>query len=398
MMPKQEPGRLLIVDDNKVNRILLGRGLEADGHKIETAENGKQALEKLRAGFYDLVLLDIEMPEMNGYQVLEHCLQDDELRNIPIIMTSSLDEIASVIKCVELGAEDYLNKPVNPVLLRARVNASLEKKRLRDQQRKLIRTFATQEVAEELLKTGFSLGGSFVTASVMFADIRSFTTITESRSPAEIIEMLNDYYALMFEAITSHGGSVNQMIGDGLMAIFGMNFGVWAPLLARDALDIGASGFGLLMSSVGVGSLAGALTLAFRGRRPAPRVMLAAALLFGVLEIALGFVAGLGLPAVLAMALMAGIGFAMSTTMAQANTTVQTNSPDHLRGRVMSIYLTVFAGSTPIGAALAGFIAGIWGAPAAVAIGGAVVAAVALALGGRLARLDRGVAEDVAAP
>lgn len=184
----------------------------------------------------------------------------------------------------------------------------------------------------------------------------------------------------------------------GLMAIFGMNFGVWAPLLARDALDIGASGFGLLMSSVGVGSLAGALTLAFRGRRPAPRVMLAAALLFGVLEIALGFVAGLGLPAVLAMALMAGIGFAMSTTMAQANTTVQTNSPDHLRGRVMSIYLTVFAGSTPIGAALAGFIAGIWGAPAAVAIGGAVVAAVALALGGRLARLDRGVAEDVAAP
>jgi adenylate cyclase len=221
MTSKQEPGRLLIVDDNKVNRILLGRGLEADGHKIDTAENGKQALEKLRAGFYDLVLLDIEMPEMNGYQVLEQCLQDDELRNIPIIMTSSLDEIASVVKCVELGAEDYLNKPVNPILLRARVNASLEKKRLRDQQRKLIRTFATKEVAEELLKTGFSLGGSYVTASVMFADIRSFTTITESRSPAEIIEMLNDYYALMFEAITGHGGSVNQMIGDGLMAVFG---------------------------------------------------------------------------------------------------------------------------------------------------------------------------------
>jgi class 3 adenylate cyclase len=188
---------------------------------VETAENGKQALEKLRAGSYDLVLLDIEMPELNGYQVLEQCLQDDELRNIPIIMTSSLDEIASVVKCVELGAEDYLNKPVNPILLRARVNASLEKKRLRDQQRKLIRTFATKEVAEELLKSGFSLGGSLVTASVMFADIRSFTTITESRSAGEIIEMLNNYYALMFEAITGHGGSVNQMIGDGLMAVFG---------------------------------------------------------------------------------------------------------------------------------------------------------------------------------
>jgi adenylate cyclase len=221
MILKHEPGRLLVVDDNKVNRILLTRGLEGDGHRVETAENGKQALEKLRTGSFDLVLLDIEMPEMNGYEVLERCLQDDELRNIPIIMTSSLDEIESVIKCVELGAEDYLNKPVNSILLRARVNASLEKKRLRDQQRKLIRTFATKEVAEELLKTGFSLGGSFVTASVMFTDIRSFTAIAESRSPAEIIEILNDYYALMFEAINGHGGSVNQMIGDGLMAVFG---------------------------------------------------------------------------------------------------------------------------------------------------------------------------------
>ena len=221
MKSAHEPGRLLIVDDNKVNRILLSRGVEHHGHKVETAENGKQALEMLRSGSYDLILLDIEMPEMNGYEVLEACLQDDDLRNIPIIMTSSLDELDAVVKCVELGAEDYLNKPVNPILLRARVNASLEKKRLRDEQQKLIRTFATKEVAEELSKTGFSLGGKFVNASVMFADIRSFTTLTESSSPAEIIEMLNDYYALMFDAITSHGGSVNQMIGDGLMAIFG---------------------------------------------------------------------------------------------------------------------------------------------------------------------------------
>lgn len=221
MKSTHEPGRLLVVDDNKVNRILLSRGLEQYGHTIETAENGRQALDMLKRGSYDLVLLDIEMPEMNGYQVLEACLQDDELSNIPVIMTSSLDEIDSVVKCVELGAEDYLNKPVNPILLRARVNTSLEKKRLRDEQRKLIRTFATKEVAEELSKTGFSLGGNFVDATAMFADIRSFTTLTESSSPAEIIEMLNDYYALMFEAITGYGGSVNQMIGDGLMAIFG---------------------------------------------------------------------------------------------------------------------------------------------------------------------------------
>jgi len=221
MKSAHEPGYLLVVDDNKVNRILLARGLEGDGHKVETAENGKQALEKLRTDSFDLVLLDIEMPEMNGYQVLETCLQDPELRDIPIIMTSSLDEIDSVVKCVELGAEDYLNKPVNPILLRARVNASLEKKRLRDEQRKLFRTFATKEVADELLKTGFSLGGKYVNASVMFADIRSFTTIGEKQDPTDTIELLNNYFALMFEAIIGNNGTVNQLEGDGLMAIFG---------------------------------------------------------------------------------------------------------------------------------------------------------------------------------
>src|SRR5512145_810761 len=221
MNSKQESGRLLVVDDNKVNRILLARGLESQGHRVETAENGRQALEKLRTDSFDLVLLDIEMPEMNGYQVLETCLQDPELRDIPIIMTSSLDELDSVVKCIELGAEDYLNKPVNPILLRARVNASLEKKRLRDEQRKLFRTFATKEVADELLKTGFSLGGKYVDASVMFSDIRDFTSYAEKEDPAEIIDLLNNYFALMFDAITGHHGTVNQMLGDGLMAIFG---------------------------------------------------------------------------------------------------------------------------------------------------------------------------------
>jgi class 3 adenylate cyclase len=210
-----------VVDDNRVNRILLARGLEGDGHLVETAENGKQALERLRTTSFDLVLLDIEMPEMDGYQVLESCLQDPELRDIPIIMTSSLDELASVVKCVELGAEDYLNKPVNPVLLRARVSASLEKKRLRDEQRKLFRTFATREIADELLKTGFSLGGKYVRASVMFSDIRSFTSIGEQQDPAATIELLNNYFALMFEAIVGNNGTVNQLEGDGLMAIFG---------------------------------------------------------------------------------------------------------------------------------------------------------------------------------
>ena len=132
-----------------------------------------------------------------------------------------MDELDSVVKCIEMGAEDYLSKPLNPVLLKARIGACLEKKWLRDQQRELISKFATSEVAEDLLATGFSLGGKYVEASAMFSDIRWFTTISESQSPEDTIELLNTYYTLMFDAITGHEGIVNQIVGDGLMAIFG---------------------------------------------------------------------------------------------------------------------------------------------------------------------------------
>jgi adenylate cyclase len=216
-----EKGELLVVDDNRVNRLLVGRTLEQFGHRVAFAENGRLALEKLRSRPADLVLLDIEMPEMNGYQTLEALQADPKLRDIPIVMMSSLDEVDSVARCIEMGAEDYLFKPVNAVLLRARVAASLEKKRLRDQQRELFRKFATAEVAEELLATGFTLGGKYVDATVMFSDIRSFTSLVESRGPAETIDLLSSYYTLMFDAIGGQGGVVNQMVGDGLMALFG---------------------------------------------------------------------------------------------------------------------------------------------------------------------------------
>ncbi|MFH1086262.1 MAG: response regulator [Chloroflexota bacterium] len=214
-------GNLLVVDDNKVNRLLLGRGLEQQGHTVAFAENGREALEMLRQGTFDLMLLDIQMPELDGYEVLSRLARDLRLRDLPVIVTSALDELDSVVKCIEMGAEDYLTKPVNPVLLRARIGASLEKKRLRDEQRALIRKFATAEVADDLEESGFALGGKFVEATAMFSDIRGFTAIAASQPPEDTIELLNDYYTLMFEAITGQGGVVNQMVGDGLMAIFG---------------------------------------------------------------------------------------------------------------------------------------------------------------------------------
>src|SRR5437762_13260998 len=125
---------LLVVDDNSVNRIMLSRYISKLGYQATLAENGRQALDKLGNEPFDLVLLDVQMPEMNGYQVLEHLKADPRLRDIPVIMISAVEELESVVRCIELGAQDYLPKPFNPVLLRARLGASLERKWLRDQE------------------------------------------------------------------------------------------------------------------------------------------------------------------------------------------------------------------------------------------------------------------------
>jgi class 3 adenylate cyclase len=232
--------RLLVVDDNKVNRLLLTRGLELQGHRVASAENGRIALDMLKREPFDLMLLDMEMPEMDGFQVMEQLVHDLQLRDLPVIVTSSIEGVASIVRCIELGAEDYLHKPVNPVLLKARINASLEKKRLRDQQKELVRRFATSEVAQDLQQSGFALGGRRVQATVMFADIRGFTSLVESQPPEETIELLNTYYTLMFDAISGQGGVVNQMIGDGLMAIFGAPLPLAQPEVSavRAALDM----------------------------------------------------------------------------------------------------------------------------------------------------------------
>jgi class 3 adenylate cyclase len=224
--------RLLVADDNKVNRLLLARGLERLGHTVTMAEDGVAALALLRSAPFDLLLLDIEMPGMDGFEVLEQLAADASIADIPVVVTSAVEGVASVVRCIELGADDYLAKPVNPVLLKARVESSLEKKRLRDQQRDLVRRFATTAVADDLEQSGFALGGKRVDAAVMFSDIRGFTSLVESLPPEATIELLNTYYTLMFDAITGQGGVVNQMVGDGLMAIFGAPLALEEPALA----------------------------------------------------------------------------------------------------------------------------------------------------------------------
>jgi adenylate cyclase len=216
------------------------------------------------------------MPEMTGFEVLEHLVADLQLRDLPVIVTSSLEGVAHVARCIELGADDFLHKPVNPVLLKARINSSLEKKRLRDQQKELVRRFATSEVAQDLQQSGFALGGKRVHGTVMFSDIRGFTSLVEQQTPEDTIELLNTYYTLMFDAIAGRGGVVNQMVGDGLMAIFG------APLPLADAggsavqaaldmielielLNVERVGSGKAPIHIGIGVATGAMIAGYTG-------------------------------------------------------------------------------------------------------------------------------------
>jgi two-component system, sensor histidine kinase ChiS len=153
-------GSLLVVDDIEANRVLLSGRLERQGYRVATAENGQQALEMLRADPFDLVLLDIMMPIMDGYEVLQRLKADASLRHIPVIMISALNELDSVVRCIEMGAEDYLGKPFNPILLKARIGACLEKMRVRKAEREL-------EKARQLLETSRQAGMAEVATNIL---------------------------------------------------------------------------------------------------------------------------------------------------------------------------------------------------------------------------------------
>jgi len=149
--PESRAGRLLVVDDNAGNRDILRRHLDRQGYSATMAGNGRQALDLLEGGGYDLVLLDVLMPVMNGFEVLQQMKATPALQSTPVIMISALDESSSVVRCIQMGAEDYLMKPFDPVLLSARIGASLEKKRLRDEETR--RAEELQRALDELRRT-----------------------------------------------------------------------------------------------------------------------------------------------------------------------------------------------------------------------------------------------------
>ena len=150
----EEHGHILVVDDNRMNRLKLSLSLEQQGHTVGLAEDGQQAIDILARKSFDVVLLDIIMPGLDGYHVLERVKSDPVLRDIPVIVISALDEIDSAVRCIEIGAEDYLPKPFNPVLLRARLNASLQKKKLRDLEKAYLQQEVMLRQSEKLATIG----------------------------------------------------------------------------------------------------------------------------------------------------------------------------------------------------------------------------------------------------
>ena len=245
-----EKASVLVVDDDPVSRLMLAGSLERNGHQVTTAEDGPQALDLVRSTGVDIVLLDVLMPQMDGYGVLEHLKGDSGLRHIPVIMVTSVDDVDSAVRCIELGADDYLSKPIDPVLLTARINAGLTKKRLHDLEREhleevaglnkqlearleeqmaeLVRTgelkrFMPHQVAEGLLAGQLSPSEGFERRklTLLFADMVGFTDLSDTLEPEELSEVLNEYLREMTAVAVAHGGTLDNYIGDGLMVIFG---------------------------------------------------------------------------------------------------------------------------------------------------------------------------------
>lgn len=238
---------LLVVDDNEDNRYTLLRRLKREGFtNVTTAENGEAALDRLAEQPFDLVLLDIMMPVLNGYETLERMKSDMRLRDIPVIMISADNQMDSIVRCIEGGAEDHLPKPFNAALLRARIRASLEKKRLRDQQTEYLKQIEAEKkrvddllhatlpaaAVHELKSTNAVRPRRFEDVAVLFCDVVDFTTYCDGHPAEQVVSHLQDLVSAFEEIATGNGLEKIKTIGDAFMATAGLLQYVEDPAIA----------------------------------------------------------------------------------------------------------------------------------------------------------------------
>ena len=230
-------GRILVVDDNDSNRTLLAHQLGRQGHDVSTAESGRKALNTIRKGLPDLILLDLFMPDMNGFDVLQEMHADETLRAVPVIIITGLSDRDAAVKCIEAGAFDILIKPVNPSLLNARVSACLERKAWHDKERayqdeleksykfirKVFGRYLSDEVVRNILESdeGMQMGGGKRVVTIMMTDIRGFSVLSQELDPHDCVKMLNNYFSVMTPLIQKYDGVIDEFLGDAILALFG---------------------------------------------------------------------------------------------------------------------------------------------------------------------------------
>jgi adenylate cyclase len=245
-MPEGEQSSLLVVDDEPFNHTLIKRLLDAEGYAdVSFADNGRQALDMLQESNFDIVLLDIEMPELNGFEVLESIKADLNHRHVPVIMISGVEDTESIAKCIELGAEDYLAKPFNATILRARLGACVEKKRLRDQEKSHLEQIRTEKkkadelltvilpssIASELKATGKVQPRGYDKIGILFCDIVGFTNYCSGRSAEEVVTGLQALFTKFEEITSKYKMEKIKTIGDEFMAAAGLTNPDYEPLL-----------------------------------------------------------------------------------------------------------------------------------------------------------------------
>jgi class 3 adenylate cyclase len=225
---QRRTGHVLVVDDDALNRRLVTATLAREGLRTTSANDGAAALAAIDEDPPDVILLDIEMPGMNGIEVLERIKSDEKIRHLPVVMISGIDDAQSVVRCLEAGADDFLPKPFDAAILRARINAGLDRKALHDLEHERVRDifmrFLPEAMVDEVLARtdgDARIRPELLTGTVLFGDLRGFTSYAEGRAVEEVIEAINTYLTLMTDAILDHGGTIVDYMGDGIMAAFG---------------------------------------------------------------------------------------------------------------------------------------------------------------------------------
>jgi adenylate cyclase len=252
MIPEQFS--ILVVDDIKVGREVLQGVLTRQGYQVSAAADGVQALELIRSQPFDLILLDILMPRMDGYQVLEMIKADPKLHHIPVIMISMVDETDAIIRCIELGAEDFITKPYNRVLLKARIEQYVEKKLLRDQEKILLQklqggqekseqrllNIVPESIADRLKKGQHAILDHSPSVTVMLADFAEIDEWSSSLESNELIEFRNDKFSIFDKLASRYSLEKITTTGDSYMVIGGIPDPISnnASAIAELALDI----------------------------------------------------------------------------------------------------------------------------------------------------------------